>query len=239
VHERPCLGIEDVAFVGLIGLGRLARDAQELWERQQRPLVQDLQFPWNRRAEQEVIVTDDGIADDTGEAAAEPERHVGAQALVENEAGVRRVGGNVRIDRPLLLDFDVGAQDEIVRIGRCHPNARRTDRASFLPVLWRERAHAVLVLQNDHGQRLIEVRFRPRPQRRRRAAHLLELPDQLPGAPFSGIRHDREVRALDLDPLIGRRNIDTQPHQQGNGQKRDTPHCPHQPTTGAFTQPIC
>ena len=47
------------------------------------------------------------------------------------------------------------------------------------------------------------------------------------------------MRALDFDPLIGRGNIDNQPRQEGNGQKSDTAHCPHQPTTGAFTQPIC
>ena len=107
VHERPALGVEDLALGGLVRLGRRARDRQQLGQEQQRPLAQGLQLPRDRRADEDVIVADDGVAQDLGEAAAEPERQVAADALAEHHVDVRPVGGHVRVEGPAILDLDV------------------------------------------------------------------------------------------------------------------------------------
>ncbi len=162
-------------------------------------------FRWNRRAEQNVIVADDGVAQDFGEAAAEPERQVATDALPEHHVDVRPVGGPVGVEGPAVFDLDVGAQGDIGRVGPADPHARRTDRAPLLPILRGERAHAVLVLDQDDAERPVEIGLRPREERRRRAPHLLELPHQPSRRPLARVRDDGEVGALDLDPVDRRR----------------------------------
>ena len=121
----------------------------------------------------------------------------------EHHVDVRPVRGPVRIERPAIFDLDVRAQGDIGPVGPARPHARRTDRAPLLPKLRGERAHAVLVLDQDDAERPVEIALRPREERRRRAPHLLELPHQPSRRPLARVRDDGEVGALDLDPVVG------------------------------------
>jgi hypothetical protein len=120
----------------------------------------------------------------------------------------------------LRILLDIGAEREKRSFVPADPHRGRPDVVLLLPVGGRERLQRLLVLEREDDERAVQIDLGPRKEHGDLAADLLELPRQRRRRTLASVGRNREVRALDLDPLIGRARGASGQHDERNQDER-------------------
>ncbi len=217
MHEGPGVGVEDVD-VGLLGepVRRPVR-GEQLRERHQ-TLAGEPEVLRQGAADVQLLVAHDRVAHHRRHAAGIPLRQPARERVREHRAHVAPVRALVRVLADLVRLQDVGPDGDEVLVAAGGAEAHGPELLAF-PVLGTERLERRLVPGRDDDERPAGVDLGPRPDLQEGGPDLLELPGRPASRLLARVRHDGEVRALDLEPR-GRRGHSGRGRGEDNAGKR-------------------